>query len=315
MPKRERAPFSSGGRLVGTSCQKGPARSMENEMPLIGMKEMLEKAYAGGYAVGGFDGFNAETFQAIIETGMEKKSPLLSISAPSEFAVLGSKATVAVATALSDFYGVSLCLHLDHGRSMEEVVDVVEAGFKSVMIDGSQGPFEENIAITKQVVDYAHARGVCVEAELGAMGKVDDTSHEGGPQFRTEYTDPGKAAEFVERTGCDFLAVSIGNAHGLYKTAPSLEFEILADIKKAVSVPLVLHGGSGTPADQLKKAVALGISKVNVASEIAKAYNDVYLPTMGEGKTWWAVAKRKATDNTRPVIARWMDVLGSTGKA
>lgn len=284
-------------------------------MPLIGMKEMLDKAYAGGYAVGGFDGFNAETFQAIIETGKAKKSPLLSICAPVEYALLGARSAAAVARALADLHGVELCLHLDHAGSMEQIVEAVEAGFSSVMIDGSQKSFEDNIALTTEVVRFAHARGVPVEAELGAMGRVDSITHEGGDDFRTEYTNPDHAAEFVKRTGCDFLAVSIGNAHGLYTQAPTLDFERLGQIRNAVPVPLVLHGGSGTPEDQLKKAVALGIAKVNVASEIAKAFTTSYVATMNEGKTWWTIAKKRATDETCKVIARWMDTLGSSGKA
>lgn len=284
-------------------------------MPLIGMKDMLGKAYAEGYAVGGFDAFNAETFQALVETGLAKKSPLLTICAPVEYALLGSGVTAAVAKAVADYYGADLCLHLDHAGTYEDVVDAIEAGFTSVMIDGSQKAFEENVALTSKVVAFAHARGIAVEAELGAMGRADAISHEGDAAFRTEYTDPSVAAQFVERTGCDFLAVSIGNAHGLYSQAPTLDFERLKAIRDAVPVPLVLHGGSGTPEDQLRKAVSLGIAKVNVASEIAKAFNNSYLPTMSEGKTWWAVAKRTASRKTREVIGRWMDTLGSSGKA
>ncbi|MCD8138969.1 MAG: class II fructose-bisphosphate aldolase [Planctomycetaceae bacterium] len=284
-------------------------------MPLIGMKEMLADAYAGGYAVGGFDGFNAETFQAIIETGLEKKSPLLTICAPSEYGLLGAKAAAAVARTMADPYNADLCLHLDHAATMEQVVEAIEAGFSSVMIDGSKKPFEENIALTAAVVKFAHARGVPVEAELGSLTRVDTVTHESADGFRPEHTNPADAAEFVERTGCDFLAVSIGNAHGLYTQAPTLDFARLEQIRDAVPVPLVLHGGSGTPEDQLVKAVGLGIAKVNVASEIAKAFTSSCIDTMTEGKTWWVAAKKKATDQTRLVIARWMDMLGSSGKA
>lgn len=283
-------------------------------MPLVSMKEMLSQAYAGGYAVGGFDGFNAETMQAVVETGIEKKSPILVICAPVEYALLGCRLTAAVAKTVSETYRTDFCLHLDHASSFDEVAEAIECGFRSVMIDGSQGSFEDNIALTSKVVAHAHARGVTVEAELGAMGRVDAISHEGGPAFRTEFTDPAAAAEFVRRTGCDFLAVSIGNAHGLYAQAPTLDFERLRQIRDAVPVPLVLHGGSGTPEDQLRRAVSLGIAKVNVASEIARAFNAHYLPTMQAGKTWWTVAKREATAKTRAVVARWMDTLGSSGK-
>ncbi len=283
-------------------------------MPLLAMKEMLAKAYTGGYAVGGFDGYDAMTLQSVIEVGKEKKSPLLAICAPSEYAVLGAKATAAVARTLADLNGVGFCLHLDHARRYEEIVEAVEAGFLSVMIDGSQADFQDNVRLTKKVVEYAHPRGVTVEAELGALTRVDNIGHESNRTTKTEYTDPQAAAEFVKETGCDCLAVSIGNAHGLYTQAPTLDFKRLAEIRQAVSVPLVLHGGSGTPEDQLKKAVALGIAKVNVASEIAKAFNSVYIPTMEAGKTWWAVAKRQGVEASRKVIERWIDMLGSGGR-
>lgn len=279
------------------------------------MKDMLGKAYAGKYAVGGFNAFNAETMKAVMDEGREKKSPILMIAAPIEYALLGAKATAMVAKTMADAIGVDACLHLDHATTYEQVVEAIEGGFNSVMIDGSQGDFETNVALTSKVVAFAHARGVPVEAELGAMGKVDELSHESGSGFRTEFTDPGVAAEFVKRTGCDFLAVSIGNAHGLYRTAPSLQLELLGRIREAVGVPLVLHGGSGTPEDQLKKAVSLGIAKVNVASEVARDFNAVYLKLMQEGKTWWAVAKREGMLNSRKTIGRWMDALGSSGKA
>lgn len=284
-------------------------------MSIIGSKEMLGNAYAGKYAVGGFDAFNAETMKSVMEESKSRKSPVLMICAPIEYALLGAKMTVAVAKAVSDNVGVDACLHLDHAATYEQVVDAIDAGFLSVMIDGSQGDYESNVALTKKVVDYAHPRGVAVEAEIGAMGRVGKESHEGDPNFRTEFTDPGQAKAFVQATGCDFLAVSIGNAHGLYTKSPSLQFELLQEISDAVGIPLVLHGGSGTPEDQLKRAVASGIAKVNVASEIARDFNNVYIKLMQEGNTWWAAAKREAAEATKKTISRWIDMLGSSGKA
>lgn len=284
-------------------------------MPLVSMKEMLARAYEGGYAVGGFDGYNAETFQSIIQVGLDKKSPLLCISGTPEYALLGTKETVAVAAAISDFYGVPFCLHLDHGRTYGDVVDAIDGGFKSVMIDGSQLSFEENVALTRKVVNYARPKGVSVEAEIGAMGSVNDSSHEGGPKFRTEFTDPTQAAKFVELTGCDFLAVSIGNTHGLYTKPPCLQLDLLAEIRAAVSIPLVLHGGSGTPEEQLRKAVSLGISKVNVASELATAFNTRYVDAVSRESQWWAMAKAEGIQETKKVMSRWIAMLGSAGKA
>lgn len=283
-------------------------------MPLIGMREMLQKAYREGYAVGGFDGFESLSIMAALAEAKEKRSPALMICAPLEYAALGARGVAEVARALADMVGVDACIHLDHGNTYEDVVEAIAGGFTSVMIDGSRLPFAENIAITRKVVEYARERNIPVEAELGAVGRVDDSTHEGGEHHGNVFTDPGQAAEFVDKTGCDFLAVSIGNTHGLYRSAPSLDFDCLAKIRAAVPIPLVLHGGSGTPEDQLRKAVSLGIAKVNVASEIGRAFNNAYIPAIQTGKVWWATAKRDGLAAMRQTIAGWIKVLGSEGK-
>lgn len=285
------------------------------QMPLVGMKEMLTKAYKGGYAVGGFDGYDSISILAAVEEGAARRSPILLICAAAEYAALSARGVASVAKALSDMTKTEVCVHLDHGKSFEEVVEAIDGGFSSVMIDGSHLDFEGNIAITRKSVDYAHARGIPVEAELGAVGRVDDATHEGKEHAGNVFTDPGQAREFVERTGCDFLAISIGNAHGLYKSAPSLDFACLEKIRQAVPIPLVLHGGSGTPADQLRRAVSLGIAKVNVASEIGQAFNNTYIPLVQNEKMWWAVAKSEAKKAMRKVIGNWIVNLGSEGKA
>lgn len=283
-------------------------------MPLIGMREMLGKAYAEGYAVGGFDGFESLSIMALLAEAKEKRSPALMICAPGEYAALGPRAVAEVARVLSGLVGVDACLHLDHANTYEEVVEAISSGFTSVMIDGSRLSFADNMALTRKVAEYARDRNVPVEAELGAVGRVDDATHEGAGHTDDAFTDPAQAAEFVEKTGCDFLAVAIGNAHGLYRKAPSLDFGCLAKIRAATSIPLVLHGGSGTPEDQLREAVSLGIAKVNVASEISRAFNNVYIPAMQTGKIWWAAAKRDALAAMRSTIADWIRVLGSEGK-
>lgn len=284
-------------------------------MPIIGSLEMLTKAYREGYAVPAIDSWDATTSQSLILTAKEKNSPALMISGTNEYATLGAKTVVAVIRAVSDVAGVPACLHLDHATSFEQVKECIDAGYKSVMIDGSKGDYEYNVSLTKRVVEYAHPKNIPVEAELGTILNVDDMTHEKADAKKAVFTDPDQAKDFVARTGCDYLAVSIGNAHGWYPQAPVLQFDVLAKIRAAVSIPLVLHGGSGTPVDQLKKAVGLGICKVNVASEINRTFNAVYLPLMQEGKTWWAEAELAGSLATRKVIARWMDTLGSTGKA
>ncbi len=280
-------------------------------MALIGMKEILGKAYANGYGVGGFDAFDSISIMAALEECRARKSPVVLICASIEYAALGPRGVAETAKSLSDMMEMDVCLHLDHGESYDVVVEAIRGGFSSVMIDGSRLPFGENVAATRRVVEYAHSKGIHVEAELGAVGRIGMETHEGA--HGSSFTDPGQAAEFVERTGCDYLAVSIGNAHGLYTAAPSFDFDCLAAIRKAVPVPLVLHGGSGTPEDQLKKAVSLGMAKVNVASEIGQAFTRAYESAVAKS-TWWAVAKNEAKLAMREVIGRWIVRLGSENR-
>ena len=284
-------------------------------MGLIGTKDMLVNAFHGGYAVGGFVSFTAEIMQTVILESQKRKAPIMLICGPGDYSLLGARATAKVAAAIADVAGAEVALHLDHANTYEQVVEAIEAGFTSVMIDGSQGDYEYNVDLTRKVVAYAHPRGIPVEAEIGAMGKVEGSSAEAGSGPRTEYTDPGQAKEFVERTECDFLAVSIGNAHGLYSKAPSLQMGLLKEIRDAVNIPLVLHGGSGTPEDQLRQAVSLGVAKVNIGSEINRDFNAVYIPMLTEKKVWWAEAKQAATVAVRDTVNRWIDMLGSAGKA
>lgn len=277
------------------------------------MKEILGKAYAGGYGVGGFNGFDSLSMMAVTEECKARKSPVIFICASAEYATYGPRGVAEIAKAVSGLLETDVCLHLDHGDSYDVVVDAIKGGFSSVMIDGSRLPFAENIAETRKVCEYAHDKGIHVEAELGAVGKVDNTTIEGA--HGNTFTDPDQAAEFVEKTGCDFLAVSIGNAHGLYTAAPNFNFDILGRIRKAVPIPLVLHGGSGTPEDQLKKAVSMGMAKVNVASEIGRAFTTKYIESAVDRKTWWAVAKNEAKGAMREVVGRWIGMLGTEGKA
>ncbi|MBQ1407735.1 MAG: class II fructose-bisphosphate aldolase, partial [Eubacterium sp.] len=161
-----------------------------------------------------------------------------------------------------------ICLHLDHCKDIGIIRQAIDAGFGSVMYDGSALPFEENVKNTKLVCDMAHAKGVSVEAELGSLA-AGASSHEGEATDREIYTDPSMAAEFIERTGVDALAVSIGTVHGLYTGTPDIRVDILKEINKACGIPLVLHGGSGTPKDKILECIANGISKINVNTEIA----------------------------------------------
>jgi tagatose 1,6-diphosphate aldolase GatY/KbaY len=281
---------------------------------LIGLTPLLNHARKYRYAVGAFNFGNAETAQAIVEAGESLGSPVLFIYAPSEVRLYGAQAVVDIARCLAARTSIPVGLHLDHTGDIETVQHCIEAGFPSIMIDGSALPFNDNVRLTKAVVALAHERGVAVEGELGAIGRVDDSTPEGSKI--STLTDPQQAAEFARLTGVDALACSIGNAHGIYPQQPHLDLDRLARIRELTSTQLVLHGGSGTPADQLRKAIEIGITKVNVASEIGRAYlggiNDCMART--GGKEWWVHALIEGKQEVRKVVERWMHQLGSAGK-
>jgi tagatose 1,6-diphosphate aldolase GatY/KbaY len=283
-------------------------------MKLVGITELLQNARRDHYAVGAFNHCNTETMQAVIETGAELRSPVMLIASPFDASIVGPKMIAETAKILAAEVDVPVCLHLDHAHTLDEIKECIEAGWPSVMIDASQQSFEDNVRLTKAVVEMAHAAGIPVEGELGAVGRVDDITVEG--MRESTLTDPDMAAQFVKLTGVDALAVSIGNAHGMYPQRPELDFDILAAVASAVDVPLVLHGGSGTPPEQLRKAVQGGISKVNVASELCRAYMDAFKQSVddSDGKIWWVGAMLAAKAAIKPVVARWMKELGSAGR-
>lgn len=250
-----------------------------------------------------------------MEAGIKLRSPVLFIYGPQEVKLYGPELLVDVVRCLAERADVPVGLHLDHTETLAEIQTCIQAGFPSVMVDGSALSFEENVHLTREVVEYAHRLGITVEGELGAIGRVDDSSAEGGEE--TTLTDPAQAAEFVRRTGVDALACSIGNAHGIYPQRPQLNFERLAAIQRLTEVRLVLHGGSGTPPDQLRQAIEIGITKVNVASEIGRAYRDGIAARIAEtgGKEWWVYSLRAGKQAVQTVVERWMHDLGSVGMA
>jgi len=281
---------------------------------LVGLMPMLEQAHRARYAVGAFNFCNAETAQAIVEAGVRLRSPVLLITGPWEIPLLGAKTLVEIAALAAATADVPVCLHLDHAEDLELVGECIEAGFPSVMMDASAHDFEANIRLTKTVVEMARPRGATVEGELGAVGRVDDSVVEGG--HRALLTDPGQAAEFVERTGIDALAVAIGNAHGIYPQRPVLDFDRLEAIRRATGIPLVLHGGSGTEPDQLQRAIDIGISKVNVASELGRAYLNAIEDAVASSNrnVWYAHALAQAKKAVADTAGRWMRALGSAGQ-
>ena len=237
-------------------------------MPLVTSEKMLADAQKGGYAVGAFNVENMEMVKAVIAAAEELHAPVMLQTTPSTIKYGTLETYYAIVAAEAKKAAVPVCLHLDHGSSFELAVQALKAGYTSVMIDGSHEDLEGNIAVSKRVADVAKACGIPVEAELGKVGgKEDDLEAEADTN-----TDPMEAKEFVERTGVTSLAVAIGTAHGFYKGTPVLDKERVSEIRKVVSIPLVLHGASGLSDDEVRDCVRRGICKVNFATELRAAY-------------------------------------------
>ena len=241
-------------------------------MQLVPVTQMLKAAEKGGYGIGSFSARNTYLIDAVLKGAQETKAPVIVQISANEF----NWFDVTAKEFADRFYEVhgryqgQAALHLDHTKDMDIIKAAIDAGFQSVMIDASQKSFEDNIAITREVVEYAHAKNVEVEAELGKIGATDKIETDNDESL---YTDPAEAEEFAARTGVDTLAVSIGTAHGVYPVKnPKIDLERLAQIRKRVSIPLVLHGGSGIPNDQLEVAFREGINKFNVGTEFFYLY-------------------------------------------
>lgn len=235
-------------------------------VPLVTPKHMLHDGYANGYAVAAFAIHNLEIMKAVVEAAEEMESPVILQTTPRTIRYVGIEYMVAMARVAAEKARVPIALHLDHGDSLDIVVQCLRAGYTSVMIDGSHLPFSENINLVKKVVETAHAVGVPVEAELGTIGGVeDDLSVDAAA---AAYTDPVLAEEFVSRTGIDSLAPAFGTAHGLYKGEPNLDFIRLDDISRRVNIPLVMHGASGVPEKSVRESLQYGVSKINISTEL-----------------------------------------------
>ncbi len=237
---------------------------------LTNFKEMLWNAYRGHYAVGSFNAYNYETIKGIMEAGKKTgKGEMIVAFGAKYLDNMSLKDAAAIVASIDDNNpDMKVCLHLDHCKKFDIIYQAIQAGFGSVMYDGSALPFEENIKNTAKVCEIAHACGVSVEAELGSLA-AGTSSHEGEATDEEIYTDPEKAAEFIHATGVDALAVSVGTVHGLYKGTPKVRVDILEKISQAAQIPLVLHGGSGTPEETIKACIKNGIAKINVNTEIS----------------------------------------------
>ncbi len=280
------------------------------------MKEMLNKALKEGYAVGQFNINNLEWTQAILDAAEQEKSPvILGVSEGAARYMGGFKVVTAIVKALIEESNITVpvAIHLDHGSSFEKCKAAIDAGFTSVMIDASHSPFEENVKVTRQVVEYAHERGVSVEAELGTVGgQEDDVVAEG-----VIYADPRECQELVKRTEIDCLAPALGSVHGPYKGEPNLGFKEMDEICKTIDLPLVLHGGTGIPTEQIQKSISLGTAKINVNTENQIAFTQVAREVLNNDADVYDPRKfigpgREAIKET--VIGK-MRTFGSSGKA
>ncbi len=239
---------------------------------ILSTKEMLKKAQREGYAIPAFNIHNLETLQVVVETAAELKSPVILAGTPATIMYAGGEYIVAMAKVAAKKYDIPIAIHLDHFENVDDIKHYINIGFKSAMIDVSYEKYEDNIRITKEIVDYAHKYDATVEAELGRLGGQEDDLVV--DEKDAMYTNPEQAREFVEKTGVDSLAVAIGTAHGLYKGTPKLDFDRLKEIREVVKVPLVLHGASDVPDELVKKAISLGICKVNIATDLKIPFSD-----------------------------------------
>lgn len=311
-------------------------------MPLVTSKEMFEKAYKGGYAIGAFNVNNMEIIQGITGAASKLNAPVILQVSKGARAYANRTYLMKLVEAAVIETGLPICLHLDHGDSFELCKSCIDDGFTSVMIDASSKPFAENIALTRQVVEYAHDHGVVVEAELGTLAGIEDEVNVSAED--SSYTRPEEVQEFVDKTGCDSLAIAIGTSHGAYKfkpgTKPQLRFDVLEDVeKKLPGFPIVLHGSSsvpqefvakinqyggnmpgaiGVPEDQLRKAASMAVCKINIDSDLRLAMTASIREYMAlhpdhfDPRQYLKPARQAIEDM---VAHKIVDVLGCDGKA
>lgn len=282
-------------------------------MALVTTKKMLLDAQEKGYAVGAFNVENMEMVMAVVSAAEETKSPVIMQTTPSTVKYADFDYFYANVKVAAEKASVPVAIHLDHGNSFDLAMKAYRTGYTSIMIDGSHGTFEENISLTKSVVDVCKNGNVPVEAELGKVGgKEDDLDGGDGG-----YTDPSQAKEFVERTGADSLAVSIGTAHGVYKGEPKLDLDRLSQIRKVVDIPLVLHGTSGVPDDVVTECVNRGICKVNYATDLRIAFTKGVKEVLDENPNTIDPKKYNAQgrEKVKEYVKSKMLVVKSAGQA
>ncbi|TJY41502.1 ketose-bisphosphate aldolase [Cohnella pontilimi] len=284
-------------------------------MALVSSTSLLQAARAGGYCIGAFNVHTLEMLQAVVEAAEEVQSPLILQSTVGTVKHLGPDYIAAAATVASNRSGVPIALHLDHCSDFQVIMQCIRAGYTSVMIDASHEPYDHNVAATRKVVEAANAVGINVEAELGRVGGVEDDLVVDDRDALL--ADPDECARFVADTGVHTLAPAIGTAHGIYKGDPDIDFERIARIASKVSVPLVLHGGSGIPDAQVRRCVELGMSKMNVATELRIVFSDAIKavfaanPDENDPRKYMIPAKQAL----KAAAIEKMRLCGSVGKA
>ena len=284
-------------------------------MALVSVTELLLRADREGYAVGAFNANNMEIIQAIVEAAEKENSPVIMQASQGAIKYAGLEYITGIVKIAAEATHIPIALHLDHGTDFDQVIRCIRSGFSSVMYDGSRLPLEENIAITNKVLEITRPIGVSVEAELGKIGGTEDDVHVSDREAM--YTDPEEARYFVEKTGIESLAIAIGTAHGQYKGEPKLDFERLKKIKGLIKIPIVLHGSSGVPDEAVRKAIELGVCKVNIDTNIREAFVWEMRRRMEADPD--EIDPRKllgpARDATVAIIRGKIKVFGSSGKA
>ena len=277
-------------------------------------KELLQDARKNGYAVGAFNVENMEMVMAVVQAAEAQKSPVILQTTPGTIRYAGLDYYLANVKVAAQRAKVPVVMHLDHGNSFELALQAYRVGYTSIMIDGSKLSFKDNIALTASVAKACHASGIPVEGELGKVGgKEDDLEGEA----QNPYTNPQEAAEFAEKTNVDFLAVGIGTAHGVYKGVPHVRVDILEKIAHVVAIPLVLHGTSGVPDEQVHACVAHGVAKVNYATDLRIAFTKGVKAYMQEASQAFDPKKyaTKGMEEVTRYVTQKIEMLGSVGKA
>ncbi len=291
-------------------------------MSIVNAKEMMLEAAEGKYAVGAFNITNLIQMEAVVEAAIEKKAPLIIQTSVTPSKFLGKEVLVAIYRTLAESAPIPICLHLDHSKSVAYCKSCADAGYTNIMIDASKQAYEENIRQTREVADYCHALGgISVEGELGTVSGVEDQIKVA--EDEAQLCSPEQAVDFVERSGVDIFAPAIGTAHGVYKTKnPKVDFERLGKINEilngnGVKTPLVVHGGTGLSKEYAIKLVEMGGAKFNVSTELKHALIDATYGYIGENRDEYNPGKIDIVvkDAIRGVVSRWIDILGSAGKA